>query len=173
MSKIKNITWEDMRTHRKLPNRKRNLLTDNFFINLKSELEHIFKKKDMTYWDIVEISETYGFYEAFKNTCKKYNIKKAIYDFYNRHWYDGYFIVEEITNLMLNRKMVREGNIDDSYNDEEIYEQLKNDSDVIFFKIIKPYKGYNVIEIDWSYKDNFEEYIKNYKKSGYIIESIL
>lgn len=171
MSKVKDITWEDIRIHRKLPNRKKNLLTDDFLIDLKDELERIFKRKDMTYWDIAILNETSGFYDALKSICKKYNIKKAIYDFYNRHWYDEDFIVEEITSLMLDRKIVKEGSIEDSYNDKEIYEQLKNDPDVIWFKIIKPYKGYNVVENDWCYKDNFEEYVKHDKEKGYFIET--
>ena len=45
MSKNKNITWDDIRVYKKLPNRKKKLLTNEFLTTFKDELIKVFSKE--------------------------------------------------------------------------------------------------------------------------------
>lgn len=46
MSKNKNITWDDIRVYKKLPNRKKAILTNEFLTTFKDELINVFPKTE-------------------------------------------------------------------------------------------------------------------------------
>lgn len=61
MSKNKNITWHDLRVYKKLPNRKKKLLTNDFLTTFKNELIKVFSEyydEDLTkatYWSFLYV----------------------------------------------------------------------------------------------------------------------
>lgn len=168
MSRKKNkiFTWSELRKFNKVPNRKLNLLTDEFLQDLKLEVKKIFKNDDETYWGAyIYLEETSGFDKALKNSCIKHNIKNSIYNFCNNTWYDREWFIGEITRLMKDRGVIKEGVYEDNL--EESLDDLKGE--VVFYKLIKPHKGYNVVTNDWCFKEDVEEYREDYRKDGYIM----
>lgn len=170
MSKNKNMTWDDIRVYKKLPNRKKKLLTNEFLITFKDELIKVFSKEyeDLTketYWSFYAyIEECCGFDEALKIACKKHNLTKAIYEYGGRmQWYEYDVFTGDLTRLMLEKGIIEEGKIDD-IDCEKIY---KNDIGITKnFKILREFKGYNVVEYDWCFIEDIE-YIENiYKDEG-------
>lgn len=164
--KSKLLTWSDVRKFNKIPKRKLNLLTDEFLQDLKLEVKKIFKNDDETYWGTyIYLEETGGFDDALKNVCEKYNVKNAIYDFCNSTWYDREWFTGEIVSLMKDRGIIEEGVYEDNL--EEDLNDMKGE--IVFYKLIKPYKGYNVVTNDWCFKKDVEEYREDYRKGGYIM----
>jgi len=106
----------------KLPNRKRNLLTNEFLQDFKTELLSTFssdiknmKLSKINYYTFYQaIESTCGFGEALRKVCKKHNITNAIYrysgglDYYSNDDFDS-----EITILMYKNGIIEEGNYKD------------------------------------------------------------
>lgn len=172
MSKNKNITWDDIRVYKKLPNRKKAILTNEFLTTFKDELINVFSKngddRDLskeTYWSFYAyIEECCGFDEALKIACKKHNLTKAIYEYGRRmQWYEYDVFTSDLTRLMIEKGLIEEGEIDD-IDCEKIY---KNDIGMTKnFKILREFKGYNVVEYDWCFIEDIK-YIENiYKDEG-------
>ena len=120
MRKNKNITWDDIRVYKKLPNRKKKLLTNDFLTTFKDELIKVFSKEyeDLTketYWSFYAyIEECCGFDEALKIACKKHNLTKAIYEYGGRmQWYEYDVFASDLTRLMIEKGIIEEGEIDD------------------------------------------------------------
>ncbi len=160
MSRSKSITWDDLSRYKKLPNRKKAILTNEFLTTFKDELINVFSKngddRDLakeTYWSFYSyVEESYGFDEALKNACKKHNLMKAIYEYNkNMKWYESDIFAGDITLLMVERGIIKEGEIPDS-NFE--LEEIKND--ISEYKIVEYKKGYNVVEYDWCFKDDID-----------------
>lgn len=170
MSKNKNITWDDIRVYKKLPNRKKKLLTNEFLTTFKDELIKVFSKEyeDLTketYWSFYSyLGESCGFDEALKIACKKHNLTKAIYEYGRRmQWYEYDAFSDDLTRLMVEKGIIEEGKIDD-IDCEKIH---KNDIGITKnFKILREFKGYNVVEYDWCFIEDIK-YIENiYKDEG-------
>ena len=120
MRRNKNITWDDIRVYKKLPNRKKKLLTNEFLTTFKDELIKVFSKEyeDLTketYWSFYAyIEECCGFDEALKIACEKHNLTKAIYEYGRRmQWYEYDVFSGDLTKLMVEKGIIEEGEIDD------------------------------------------------------------
>lgn len=164
--KHKNITYKDIANYKKLPNRKKAILTNEFLITFKRELINIFAKNDIrqdrepldyengTYWSFYQaVESTCGFYEALENACKKHNITKAIYEYSkNMNWYESDTFDSNLTELMVKRGIIKEGKIEDYCSNDELCGV--EESEVQRFKLIKSYNGYNVVTYDWCFKDD-------------------
>lgn len=156
----------------KLPNRKRKLITKEFLQDLKNEIDNLDaesrKKRKSTYtidylkesycgfYD--EISSTYLFYDALKNTCIKHNLTKAIYKYSkNLPWY-----YSDVFNDCLFILMVEEGIIPfETKEDEELCEcEIEH---YVKYKLIYHYKGYDVVKYDWWFKDDKQGLEEIYK----------
>jgi len=141
-----------------LPKRKRNLMTKEFLETFKKELDNVFYRIDdyqpleqRNYWNTYQYMEgNGGFNEAFKTTCKKHNLMKAIYS-YNQHmsWYDGDIFDGEITKLMVERGVIQKGDVGETVDDFD----YANDDDFELEVTKINHKGYTVITKDWIVKE--------------------
>lgn len=168
MSKNKSITWSDLSRYKKLSNRKKAILTNEFLTTFKNELINIFSKngddRDFskeTYWSFYSwVEESCGFDEALKNACKKHNLTKAIYEYNkNMEWYESDIFTRNITLLMVERGIIEKGEVSDNSSFE--LEEIKDD--ILEYKIVERKKGYNVVKYDWCFKDDFD-YIESLYK---------
>lgn len=159
MGKNKIITSYDLRTYKKLPNRKKAILTNDFLITFRDELIDVFTKngdnRDLTketYWSFYSyIEESYGVDKALEIACKKHNLTKAIYEYgRNMVWYEYDEFAKDLIKLMVDRGIIEEGEYDE-FNLNEL-----NDDDGIKYKLVEYQKGYNVVRFNWCFKDDIE-----------------
>lgn len=151
MGRSGNIGW-GISNYFGLPNRKRKLLTKEFLEDFRDEIIRIdteFNKKhdrpqldynNETYIGFYgQIESTGLFYEALKKACEKHNLVKAIYEYANKlPWYDSDSFDSDLTLEMVKKGVIEyESPEDYSYNPEE-YEKAK-------YKLVRNYKGYNVV----------------------------
>lgn len=173
MSKSSNIGW-GISNYFGLPNRKKKLLTKEFLTDFRDEIirldrenkdsvEMNYEKEDYTTF-YGQIEGTHLFYKALKNTCKKHNITKAIYEYaQNMEWYDGDCFDDDLVLEMVHKGVIEYNSgywkeLEDGEDDEE--EDTSNR-----YKLIERYKGYNVVECDkWhGDREDLEEIYKNKK----------
>lgn len=156
--------------YKRLPNRKKSLITKEFCEDFKRNLikraiENDKKRgyeidyDDECYMGFYRAIEgTYLFHEALKETCVKHNVVKAIYEYAKKmSWYDSDCFEDDLV-----LQMVELGVIPYTNNEWENIEDYISDDD-IDCQIIHHYKGYDVIEHDvWSKydKDGLEEIYK-------------
>ena len=156
----------------KLPNRKRKLITKEFLQDLKNEIDnldaenrkkckspHTIDYSKKSYFGFYgEISSTYLFYDALKNTCIKHNLTKAVYEYSkNLPWY-----YSDVFNDYLFILMVDEGIIPFETKENKELCEYKIEHD-IKYKLIHHYKGYDVVEYDWWFKDDKQGLERIYK----------
>ena len=140
----------------KIPNRKKWLLTNEFLITFKDELDRIFEVKEKgciaTYWNLyTHLGSTCGFYDALKIVCAKHNITKAIYEYacklpyYHSDWFD-----DELLVLMYQKSIIEEG--DEFYDNVEDYLRgLEEKGEIEWYEERVKYKDYTVIKRDWRF----------------------
>lgn len=136
----------------KLPNRKKKLLTDEFLMTLKTELDEIFinpeKQCESTYLNsYIWLASTAGFQEALKIASEKHNVIHAIYEYDNKlPWHFSDAFQDDILLLMIERKIIDMGEFADSPSMEELI-----DEGIIEWNyIVQEHKGYRVIVKDWN-----------------------
>ena len=138
----------------KLPNRKKKLITDDFLITFKKEIDKKINADynvENTYWGMYfHIENSKEVHEAFKVSCIKHNILHALYNYSESLKCDDLEIFNDIIfSIMIDRNIIIEGNIYDGIpdykdNDMEIFELIEK---------VKKYKGYNVKIIEWAVKE--------------------
>lgn len=137
----------------KIPNRKKKLLTKEFLLCLKEEIDlRTISNLEVTttYWGFyLHIAGSDEFIKALQVTCEKFNVKKGIFDYaINLLEEEFELFIEELVLLMVDKGVILEGNIYDGIPD------YNNDSDLfINYEEIKEYKGYNVINNTWILKE--------------------
>lgn len=159
--------------YRKLPNRKKTLLTKEFCEDfrdslIKRAIENDKKRgleidySNECYMGFYSAMEgTFLFYDALKEACIKHNIVKAIYEYANRMpWYDADCFEDDIV-----MRMVELGVIPYTTEEWESNEDFVLEDD-IEYQIIYHYKdkGYSVIRCDfWNKydKSGLEEIYKD------------
>lgn len=154
----------DNGNYRKLPNRKKTLLTKEFCEDFRDILISKAIDRDKARGIEIDYSKecyegfysavtgTYLFYEALKDVCVKHNVVKAIYEHAKRMpWYDSDCFEADIM-----RRMVDLGVI--PYTTEE-YEVEFRDEDYIECQIVYHYKnkGYSVIKQEYWDKNDKKE----------------
>lgn len=159
-----------------LPKRKKALLTKSFLEDFKNELIKLDKEynkkrgfdfiKDyekesyMSFYG--EVEGTCLFYNALENVCKKHNLTKAIYEYArNMPWYDSDCFDDDLV-----KEMVTKGVIAYDSDEEYIYED-DVEEDELKYKLVKRFKGYNVVEYGNRSKDSKEFLEELYKDSEY------
>lgn len=140
----------------RLPNKKKWLLTDEFLITFKEELDKIFKPDDnATYWNHYSwLDSTSGFYDALKITSEKYNVKKAIYEYACKlPWYDSDFFDSELTEMMYKKGIIEEGKPDEINNDytADQLKKMEHEGKIEWVEETKFYNGYHVTKREWRY----------------------
>jgi hypothetical protein len=172
MGRSGNIGW-GVSTYFKLPNKKRNLLTKEFLQTFKEELIKIFSENDKknnrnidyeneTYYGFYgQIESTGGFYESLKNACEKHNLIKAIYEYeLKMPWYDSDCFDDDLMLEMVHKGIIKKDRPEDYISDYDIekYETAK-------YKLVKYYKGYNVVKYGTWFDDDREGLEEIYKDS--------
>lgn len=136
----------------KLPKRKKNLMTKNFLQTFKEELDNVFNKDNYpevrNYWNFYfHMEGTCGFYEALKSACIKHNLTKAIYEYVCKMpYYDGDLFDDELVWLMVERGIIKEGDVSETCDDDFDYE---NDSDFELEITEEKLKDCTVIHKNW------------------------
>ena len=157
----------------KLPNRKLKLITKEFLQTFKIELDNTFSVESSlihipfdkrNYWNYYQnLDSTGGFYKALKITCQKYNLEKAIYEYFqSRSWYISDYLDSELTELMYKLGVIDEGSIDelDDMNNPQNIQWLQDTTDkneIQWYKIVNKKNGYNVLEYDYCYLEDKDE----------------
>lgn len=160
MGRSGNIGW-GISNYFGLPNRKKKLLTKEFLTDFRDEIisldkegrkkyneeERDYSKEDyMTFYS--QIESTMLFYAALKNACRKHNLTKAIYEYaQNMEWYDSDYFDSDLVTEMIHKGVIKYDtgywNELEDYDEEEIFPNR--------YKLIRKYKGYNVVRYDsWS-----------------------
>lgn len=165
MSNQKNISWYYISRYKKLSNRKKKLLTNDFLMTFKNELIEVFSKDyedltNATYWSFYSwVEESCGFDEALRNACRKHNLTRAIYEYQRRMaWYESDRFAGDLTLFMVERGVIEEGENADPF------ESPKIGNDTLRYKLVERHKGYNVVKFDWCFKDEVEFIESLYKE---------
>ena len=175
MGRKGNIGW-GISNYFGLPNRKRKLLTKEFLQTFKEEIIRIDSEynkknnrssidyKNETYYSFYgRITGTYLFYEALENACKKHNLTKAIYEYASKlPWYDSDCFDDDLVLEMVNKGVIEEDNNCskwDDYNEKE-HEKAK-------YKLVKSFKGYNVVNYGTWVDDSRKDLEDIYKDSDW------
>lgn len=143
-----------MHSNYKVPNRKKWLLTDNFLIDLKIELDKVFQDRirniTPTYWNFYAwIDSTGGFCDALKVVSEKHNVEKAIYRYTLKlpRWDSDAFYSELIE--MMKRKGIIEEGVSEEYPLEEWLKEMENKGEIEWVEEAVQRKGYKVVTRDW------------------------
>jgi len=137
----------------KIPNRKKNLLTNKFLQDFNINLLEVFKEEleginIINYWSFYQaIESTCGFRRAYKLTCEKHNVTKALFNHYQCDDFDSF-----LTILMYQRNVILEGNSDDYFSQDdqfEMWNNLSDDGDIQWYKFTIHKKGYNLVGYDY------------------------
>lgn len=147
--------------YKKLPNRKKTLLTKKFLKDLKLNIITRAKENDKKqgreeddyskysysgFYNAIE--GTRLFYDALYDTCKKHNVVNAIYNYCNRmEWYDSDCFEADIMRRMIDFGLIEYEN--------ELDEPVLWD-DEIKYTLTHHYKGYSVSEYGYWDKDDKE-----------------
>lgn len=167
----------------KLPKRKLKLITKEFLQTFKTELDYIFGGESSlvhipsdkrTYWNYYQnLDSTGGFYRALKITCQKYNLGKAIYEYFqSKPWYISDCLDSELTELMYKLGVIDEGNVDelDDMNNPQYVQWLEDSNNknlIQWYKTVNKKNGYNVLEYDYCFLEDKDELL--HKKEEEII----
>ena len=105
-----------MNQNYKIPNRIKNLCTEEFLTLFKQELINKFKylTEDSTYWsDYCYVTSTYGFQEALKNACEKHpysHMGKSIMNYVETlDCYDYDIFCNDLVMLMIKCGIIEKG----------------------------------------------------------------
>lgn len=171
--KNKNLNWEHIYKYKKMPNRKRNLLTRDFLAAFRDELikqdiksgrTHTFDYSNANYYNFYGFLEGTGlFYDALEITCEKYHLTNAIFQYLgNMTWYDSDRFIADIFSEMLHQGIIeKEGDSSTFYDDyEDVYEE-----DLIKYQLIKRHKDYHAISEGICLKESKESVEENFKDS--------
>lgn len=98
----------------RLPNKKKWLLTDEFLLDFKNELDSVFDISEefkATYWNMYTWLESRtGFNDALETVSRKHNVYKAIYEYAKGLGYDyGDHFDSELVELMVKKGIIEEG----------------------------------------------------------------
>lgn len=169
MGRSGNIGWGTS-NYFGLPNRKRKLLTKEFLTDFKNELimrdkENNEIKENVDYIDYSketylsfysQIEGTFLFYDALKSVCKKHNLTKAIYEYAkNMPWFDSDCFDDDLV-----LEMVAKGVID--YENDYITEPNWIEELTAKCKLVKKFKGYNVVKYDSWFEESRKEFEEIY-----------
>ena len=164
MGRSGNIGW-GISNYFGLPNRKKKLLTKEFLTDFRNEIIERHKETDKnkgnteyidyskeTYWSLYEqIEGTFLFYDALESVCKKHNITKAIYEYAkNMPWFDS-----DCFDHVLVLEMVAKGVI--QYDNEQLTEPDYYNDLKAKCKLVKKFKGYNVVKYESWFEDSRKE----------------
>jgi len=136
----------------KLPKRKKNLMTKEFLQTFKEELDNVFNKDNYpevrNYWNFYfHMEGTCGFYEALKSACIKHNLTKAIYEYVCKMpYYDGDLFDDELVWLMVERGIIKEGDVSETF-DDNIYYENNDDFELVITET--KLKDCTVIHKNW------------------------
>lgn len=144
----------------KIPKRKKWLFTDEFLQSFKDEIDLIYKLDETaTMWNTyLHITSTTGFYKALEIASRKHNITKAIYEYACKlPWYNSDVFDGELVEIMVQRKIISEGSLDD-YIDEDEYinglHRLEAEGKIRWIENVVKYDSYSVRKKDWEFTDN-------------------
>ena len=117
----------------KIPNRIKNLCTEEFLEIFKQELMKVFDCLDdeSTAWShYFHIESTCGFYDALKIACEKHpyqHMGVGIWRYARSlDWYDGDLFDDELINLMVKYGVIKNGSLEEY---ESVYEEFYKDKD--------------------------------------------
>mgnify|MGYP000857330677 CR=1 FL=1 len=140
----------------KIPNRKKWLLTDEFLITFRDELNRIFKTYEdnyvPTYWNLyANLTGTGGFYDALKIAARKHNVTNAIYKYACKlPWYNLDVFDDELLLLMCQRGIIEEGY--DAWVDEECdLKELELKGEIEWYEEKEKHKDYTVVRKNWRF----------------------
>ena len=152
-------------SYKRLPNRKKQLITKEFCEDFKTILieraiendknrgHEIDYTKECYMGFFGSIQGLYLFYEALKDVCIKHNVVKAIYEYAKRmNWYDSDCFDDDLILRMVELDVIPYSTIEWETNEEFIY----SSDEWIDCYIVRHYKdrGYTVITPDKWYKDD-------------------
>ena len=109
-----------MNQNYKIPNRIKNLCTEEFLTLFKQELINKFTylTEDSTYWsDYCYVTSTYGFQEALENACERHpylHMGKGIMNYVETlDWYDYDIFCDDLVMLMVKCGVIEKGFLDE------------------------------------------------------------
>ena len=154
---------------RKLPNKKKRLLTKEFMLDFLENLKEVFG--DNACKGLLLRTECFGFYEALRKTCEKHNLKKSIYDYFCKlPWYiSGYY--EEDFVLLFDYYSIVDKSVLEDYDEGHFTEKEMFEFGMVKKITTTQHKGYSSIVTDWTYKE-IEERYKDNPKDGVSIKYI-
>ena len=126
--------------------RRRRLLSREFMLELKVQLEFVFTREMTNMTDVVRAaSGTGGFMTALKTTCQKFNLMKAIYEFVDRQeWYIYDVYCDDILEMFAVYGIIPEGELDD----DVPLEYMISDGYLVKRTVTKYRGGYSVVRTE-------------------------
>ncbi len=95
-----------------IPEQIKNLITIDFSIDFKKNLDRIFKinTKETINSRYFYLEGTYGCNEAMESSCSKFKLDKLYKYYRSLPWYDSDLLDDELCRTLVKYKIIEEGN---------------------------------------------------------------
>lgn len=94
----------------KIPQEIKEKFTKDFMVDFLINITQVFNLNEAISYsdDIVYLESTYGWTDAFKNTCHKYKIEDVLVYYDNLEWYNSDIFDDEIASILIEYKLIKE-----------------------------------------------------------------